>query len=366
MKRFCLIFLFLVSVALVSRAATENRNFIAAIVNGAVITFRDVQDFTAQAMDVLYRTYGNNPAVLDQRERDTFSDGLEQLLENQLILDDFKSAGGVLPDSYIDDEIKDHIRKKFGDRVTLTKTLQAQGITFETYRKRTHDDIIIKYMRQKNVSAAILISPQKIERFYATNLANFKLGAQVKLRMIVLNRSTVESVDEVRKLAQEIQAKVEQGASFAEMASVYSTGSQRQEGGDWGWVESNKLNKGLSDVAFSLNAGQRSPVIAVARQDGFYWTYQYDKNGVLTTSRKYTEKDAFVEEKKYAGQDGIPNLPAPQEFYLMLVENKQVARVKGISEVREEIEGTLIAQERARLQRNWITRLRSKAYVRYF
>jgi hypothetical protein len=317
-------------------------------------------------MDVLYRTYGHNPSVLDQKERETFSDGLEQLLENQLILDDFKAAGGTLPDSYIDDEIKDHIRKKFGDRVTLTKTLQAQGITFETYRKRTHDDIVIRYMRQKNVSSAILISPQKIERYYATNLTNFKLGEQVKLRMIVLNRSTVESVDEVKKLAQEIQAKVDQGTSFAEMASVYSTGSQRQEGGDWGWVERNKLNKGLSDVAFSLNAGQRSPVIAMARQDGFYWTCQYDKNGTLASSRKYTDKDVFVEEKKYAGDEAAQNLPAPQEFYLMLVENKQVARVKNISEVREEIENTLVAQERARLHRNWITRLRSKAFVRYF
>lgn len=366
MKRFCCIVLLSLSAVLASRAAQESHNAIAAIVNGSIITVREVQDFTAQAVDILYRTYGNKPQILDQKQRETFSDGLEQLLENQLILDDFKAAGGSLPDSFIDDEIKDRIRKKFGDRVTLTKTLQAQGITFETYRKRTHDEIVVNYMRQKNVSSAIIISPQKIERFYATNLNTFRLGDQVKLRMIVLNRSAVESVDEVKKLAQEIQAKVEQGASFAEMASVYSAGSQRQEGGDWGWVERDKLNKGLSDVAFSLNAGQRSPVIAVARRDGFYWTYHYDKAGTVVSSRKYTDRDEFVEEQKYSGQAADLNLPPPQEFYLMLVEDKQVARVKGLAEVREEIEKTLITQERARLHRKWIERLRSKAFVRYF
>lgn len=366
MKRFCSIVVLLFSAVLACQAAAESRNFIAAIVNGSIITFREVQDFTAQAMDILYRTYGNNPQVLDQKERDTFADGLEQLLENQLILDDFKAAGGTLPDSFVDDEIKDRIRKKFGDRVTLTKTLQAQGVTFETFRKRTHDEIVIGYMRQKNVSSAIIISPQKIERFYATNLASFRLGDQVKLRMIVLNRTAVESVDEVKKLAQEIQSKVDQGASFAEMASVYSAGSQRQEGGDWGWMERDKLNKGLGDVAFSLNAGQRSPLIGIARQDGFYYTYRYDQSGMLVSARKYTDKDVFVEEKKYETQGADANLPAPQEFYLMLVEDKQVARVKGLAEVREEIEKTLVTQERARLHRKWIDRLRSKAFVRYF
>jgi peptidyl-prolyl cis-trans isomerase SurA len=366
MKRFCSIALLLLSTVLACQAAAESRNFIAAIVNSSIITFREVQDFTAQAIDVLYRTYGNNPQVLDQKERETFSDGLEQLIENQLILDDFKAAGGTLPDSFIDDEIKDRIRSKFGDRVTLTKTLQAQGVTFETFRKRTHDEIVLKYMQQKNISSAIIISPQKIERFYAANLNHFRLGDQVKLRMIVLNRSAVESVDEVKKLAQEIRAKVDQGSSFSEMASVYSTGSQRQEGGDWGWVERDKLNKGLSDVAFGLNAGQRSPVIALARQEGAYWTYTYDKAGVLVSARKYTDKDVFVEEKKYEAQAVDPNLPAPQEFYLMMIEDKQVARVKGLPEVREEIEKTLLTQERARLRKTWIERLKNKAFVRFF
>ncbi len=106
-----------------------------------------------------------------------------------MILDDFKSVGVKVPDSYIDDEIRDRIRHRYRDRAALIKELQAQGITYEMFRQRMHDEIVENFMRQKNVSSAILISPQKIERYYDANLHQFKLGNQVKLRMIVLNRS---------------------------------------------------------------------------------------------------------------------------------------------------------------------------------
>ena len=347
-------------------AGEESINGIAAIANDAILTYREVQDYAMNSLELLYRTYGNSPQILEQREREIRTDSLDQLIEKQLILDDFKGSGGALPDSFIDDEIKDRIRQKFGDRAHLIKNLQAEGITFETFRKRVHDDIILAYMQQKNVSSVILISPAKIERYYATNLANYKMGEEIKLRMIVLGRSSVESVDEVKRLATEVQVKIDQGASFAEMASIHSTGSQRNEGGDWGWIELTKLNKGLSDAASALSTGQRSDVIGLARQDGFYWTYHYDRAGAMTSARKYTEKDAFIEEKKFNSGAPDPGLPGPQEFYLMQVEDRRPARVRPLSEVRADIEKDLQAQERARLRRRWIDRLLAKAYVRRF
>ena len=45
------------------------------------------------------------------------------------------------------------------------------------------------------------------------------------------------------------------------MASVYSEGSQKSQGGDWGWVERSVLRKDLADAAFALKPGQVSDVI---------------------------------------------------------------------------------------------------------
>src|SRR3954470_12522357 len=128
MKFFSVIFLFVFTgVAGLRAAGEEYINGIAAIANDAVLTFREVRDYTINALEMLYRTQGNNSQFLEQREREILTEGLDQLIEKQLILDDFKSSGVPLPDSFIDDEIKDRIRQKFGDRAHLIKNLQAEG-----------------------------------------------------------------------------------------------------------------------------------------------------------------------------------------------------------------------------------------------
>lgn len=349
-------------------AEPELKNGIAAIVNDAVITFQEVEDYTGQAMDLLQRTYYNQPEVFNQKRMETMSRGLEDLVVKELVLHDFKSSGGSLPESVIDDEVKDRIRQRFGDRATLTKTLKAQGITTETFRQRVHNEIVVTYMRQKNVSSAILISPQKIERYYSTNVTEYQLGDQVKLRMIVLNRPVGGSVDEAKSLAGEILVKVNEGASFADMASIYSEGSQRKEGGDWGWRQASQLNKGLAEVAFALKPGDHSGVLALAKDaNESYWIYQYNKEGQITAARKYTDRDVFVEEKKIEnGANDANGLPSPQEFYLMLVEDRRVSHVKPLPEVRDEIEKELILMERERLQKKWVGRLKAKSFIRYF
>jgi parvulin-like peptidyl-prolyl isomerase len=352
-----------IAAALAASGAPELRNGVAAIVNDAVITFQEVEDYTGEAIDLLRRTYGRTQPELFQKKRiETMTDGLEQLIEKQLILDDFKASGGQLPESFVDEEVKDRIRKQFGDRVTLTKTLQARGVRLESFRKRVHDDIIVTFMRQKNVSSAITISPTKIEHFYSTNQPQFKVEDQVKLRRIVLNRSGGNSADELLNLAREIIGKLNEGASFAEMAGVYSQVRQK-EGAEW--FERKVLRKGLSDIVFTLQTGQRTGIVGMANDEASYWVYEYDQTGQVALGRKYSEKDEFLEAKRFYAAAGAPP-PTPQEIYLFFVEEKQEQRIKPLTEVHDDIEKTLIAQERGRLHKRWIDRLKTKSFVAQF
>ena len=189
-------------------AEFELNNGIAAIANSSVITVQDVRQASADIVDTYRRTYRNNPELFDQKRISALTDKLEQLIDWQLVLHDFKNLGGTIQESYIDDLIKERIREQFGDRVTLTKTLQAQGITYEAFRQKERERVINMIMERKNVREAILISPAKIERFYQTNLNRFKLGDRVKLRMIVLNRSPAASAEGVCRLATDIRNRL--------------------------------------------------------------------------------------------------------------------------------------------------------------
>jgi peptidyl-prolyl cis-trans isomerase SurA len=223
-----------------------------------------------------------------------------------------------MPETVIEEEVQTRIKARFGDRRTATKTLQAQGITYEKFREQIRDQFIVEALRGKYISSEILISPYKVEQFYLANQSKFKLEDQVKLRMIVLKKPAAEA-PAVRTRADEIETKLKEGADFKELATLYSEGSQRAQGGDWGWAERTTLRKELADAAFALKAGEFSPVVEL-----------------------------------------------PDACYLLKVEEAKVAHVRPLKEVRDEVEGFLMSQERNRLEKQWLDKLRKKTFVRYY
>ncbi len=289
-----------------------------AVINDTVITRQQVEDFVAPAIDSLRREYAGEPDAFQQKLAGAINDGLEQLVERQLILHDFDTEGYRMPDSYLDEMVQDRIRDRYTDRVTLMKTLQAEGETFESFRKDVRDQAIESFMRSKNIAQEIIISPYKVETYYQAHQDDFKVEDEIKLRMIVLNKTGSDDTNTVI-LAREIRDKIKEGASFADMASIYSQDSLRSQGGDRGWVERSVLRAELADTAFALQPGQVSDAIET-----------------------------------------------PDACYLMLVEQTRPSHVKPLNDVRDDIEKNLRAQEQARLEKQWIARLKAKTFILYF
>jgi parvulin-like peptidyl-prolyl isomerase len=291
---------------------------IKAVVNDRVITYAEVEESARDAANALRQQYASQPEVFQQKLNELLNDNLDQLVERQLILHSFDTEGYKLPDSAVDEIVQDRIREQFGDRVTLMKTLQARGMTFEQFRQQVRDQYIAAALRNQNVQREVIVSPTKVVDYYQNHQDDYKVEDQVKLRMIVLNKVSADDTNAV-KFAREIQAKLKDGATFPEMASIYSQGSQQHQGGDWGWVERSVLRKELGDVAFTLAPGQTSDAI-----------------------------------------------DTPDAVYLMFVEDKKTAHAKPLADVRSDIEKTLRAQQQAKLQKDWIDGLKKKTFIRYF
>lgn len=303
----------------ISPLLAESRliNGIAAIVFDSVVTFEEVERQVASFLPTLESRYGRRPEMLEQKLQELRKERLEEMVERKMILHEFKQAGYQFPESLIDDRIKELVRERFGDRVKLTKTLQSTGSTYEQFRQQFRDQWIVEQMRLKNINSEIMISPFKIERYYQEHQDDFKVGDQVRLRMIYLDKSKHGAG--TRKLADEILSKLKEGANFKDMASVYSDGAQRKEGGDYGWREKSFLRDDLAKVAFGLKPGQHSEVVE-------------------------TDTDC----------------------HLILVEEMKPAHVRSLADVRVEIEKSLRTQEQERLHKAWVARLRKKSFVRYF
>jgi len=258
--------------------------------------------------------------MLQQKLEQMRKENLDKLVANQLILHEFKTAGYNLPESIIDDEVNTRIRSRFGnDLVTLTKTLEAEGVTNEQFRERVRDQFIIDVMRQKNINQELIVSPHRVEAYYQAHRDAFNVEDEVKLRMIVLTNSVDTNTPAADKRAEEILAKLKEGASFDEMAKVYSQDQHAKQGGEWGWFERSALRKELAEAAFALKPGEPGPVV-----------------------------------------------DTPEACYVLLVEDRRTAHPKTLGEVRDQIEHDMILEDRNRLEKQWIERLKKKTFVRSF
>ena len=293
-------------------------NGIKALVSDSVVTEFEVKQATAPAAELLFRQYRNDPTTLEKRYTAALVDNMEQLMVRQLLLHEYQQAGYSLPESIIDESIQSRIRDRWGDRRTLTKSLQAEGRTYEGFRKQMRDQIIIDAMRSQFLGRDRFVSPRQIEAYYNEHLEDFALEQQIHLSMIVLNKMGGTN-DPVPALAGELLQKIEQGESFGDLATTYSDGSQRRQRGDWGWVDRSVLREDLAQVAFSLKPGEISEVI---------------------------ETD--------------------ESCYIMRVEEVKDAHFKPLREVQNDIERTLQAQDRTERQEEWIERLKGKTFIRYF
>jgi peptidyl-prolyl cis-trans isomerase SurA len=296
---------------------------IAAVVNDRVILDSDVRQKIASQVDVLRRQYPEQPALLAQKVRALQVEALDELVNNELILAEATEAGQQVSPEHLDGYIEDLIQTRyFGDSNVFFRLLAVVGTTVEELReKHRQSDVVAAAVRER---LSELPSPTggQIEQYYRSHEKEFRVEESVRLSIITLlkkpidTRSTVESQ---RELAAELLAILKAGRDFAEVATVYSQGSQRQKGGDFGWVERPVLRKELADVAFLLKPGELSEVIETA-----------------------------------------------EELYILRVADRRPGALKPLADVTENIRKTLEVRDRGAAMKRWLDGLRAKTFIRYF
>jgi len=303
-----------------SAAESQVIDGIAAVVNDDVITFSQVQEVSGPRERTLREQF-TGQELIDKIKGARLA-VLSDLIDRQLILQEFKKKQFNIPEYVIDDQVQNLIKEEFaGDRQAFVRTLNAQGYTMGKFREIQRDKVIVGAMRQNNVKGNFAVSPQMAQAYYKANKQEFATPEQLKLRMIVLNADPLDasSGDSTRKMAEEIRQKVKDGADFATMAKTYSMDGTAESGGDWGMIDRKTLNQELTDVAFALSSSQVSPVVQIG-----------------------------------------------DSFYLLYCESKKNSSYIPLSEVLNGIQKKLEQVQRQKATQKWIDSLREKAYIKIY
>ena len=240
---------------------------LAAHVNGKVITTSEVQEAVEAQRSMIMVTV-TNPEERIAKLRELEDQALFALLERELILSEFAKMGGSIRKEYVEDNINDIIRENFGgDRDKFVAELAKQNMTPKKFRELREKMIIVQVMRQRQVKDLPPPTPREVQEYYDKNLDKFRDKDFIRISTITIPKYPVADLnsnpESQRKLAQEIRAKLVNGADFAQLAKLHSQDSHGSDGGAWDWIERNQMGKQVADAAFPLKTGAISPVTEV-------------------------------------------------------------------------------------------------------
>jgi len=388
----------LISVALflvgAARAATTEQSEVvdgvAAIVNDKVITYSEVRDYVQPFLQQLRRTYSGKELV--EKVRAAQMDALNNLIDRELIIQEFNQKGYSIPATVVDGQLNDVIASDYGgDRSTFIKTLQAQRMTLAQYRDQLRDQIIVQAMRHHKTEQEVVASPYKIEKYYQEHLDDYKIGDQIKLRMIFIKKSPPESpppastetgrasepakasaetnmVSEAvpataatNQAAQVSAIDTQQTAQVASTDRIVST-SQREVAPAPAPLPVDPRRKLGEEILGKLDAGDSFDSMAKlysegkeAKEGGDWGWIGYDvlrKEYEVAFSLRPGQHSKLIE--------------TDEGYYILQVDDVKPAHTKPLAEVRDEVEKILLEQQRTKMQEQWVKELRAKAYIRLF
>jgi peptidyl-prolyl cis-trans isomerase SurA len=243
-------------------------NGIAAVVNGKVITKSEVREAVEAQTQMLRIQFREEPDKLQKELADLKGKALDNLIDRELILGEFKKLGGVIKPQYVDDDINQIVREGFkGNRDAFVTELAKSGMTMKKFRELREKMIMTQVMRSRHAGEMPPPTPREVEAFYAKNAEKYRENDMIKINTITIPKFTGEpgsTPEAQKKIAQEVRSKILAGGDFATLAKSYSKDSRADVGGEYDWMERKAMDKSLANVAFALKPGGVSSVVEEA------------------------------------------------------------------------------------------------------
>ena len=282
-----------VSYLLATILSAQNINPVAAYVNEEVITVPAVNE-------------------LVQQEGLSYADAREQLIEQQLLLQDFNARKGKIPAIQLEAQMASMVQENFnGNRRALLQALKTQGSTLHNLQDNLKQAIIFNAMRQQKCHSEYAVSPKKIRTYYETHTDDFRVPASYHIVQSGFDENAKVSNSEVKK-SDKLQELLKEKVPF------------------------DAIKKQLND--FTVGAT-------------WYSEKELDKN-LVTLLRTMPVHTA------------TPYLNLNNVFVTIELLDKKSDTIRPLSEVQKEIEERLQMEANDKSYREYIEYLKSKAIIR--
>jgi peptidyl-prolyl cis-trans isomerase SurA len=236
---------------------------IVAIVNNDIILFSDLnQTLSAVSANLDKQGYSESQKIQILKEQRKII--LEQLIYDKLTDQQVQRHNIKIEDSEVEATIEriQKINRMSDD--ALRQNLELDGISYDDYRKQIKDKMLRARLVNREVKSKIVITDEDIKAYYEAHLEEYGGHTKYELRHILIKVSpTADSTEKehARQKIDYIYKLLQEGKSFAQLASEYSEAPSAARNGQLGVFDLSILSEQIKQALTGLDAKQVSKVV---------------------------------------------------------------------------------------------------------
>ena len=242
-----------------SASSITSVDYIVAVVNEEVITHRELDravDTTISQLQQQGIQLPDNQAIKSQV--------MESLIVKRIQLQRADEIGLTVSDSELDETIQRIADENNLSLQAFYVALEEDGVNFNKFRNDVRDEVIMVRLREREVNSRVNVTDGEIDNFLRTQQTS-AIGNDEYLIAHILVRVPEHidalQIEERRKRAELVLAKLEEGTEFAQIAAEYSDADDAMRGGVMDWRPVAQMGPRFAELLTAMEPGELTPII---------------------------------------------------------------------------------------------------------
>jgi peptidyl-prolyl cis-trans isomerase SurA len=253
----------------------ETVDRIVAVVGDTAVLYSEIIESIVQA-----GAQGAEVPAIGTPEFDSLaSQTLTNLIDSRILLQKAKESDLQVPPEQLDAETDRRfreIRNSFPSASEFQDAVTKSGRSLVQYRQWLRGQvrsqmIIDEFIRaNRDNLPPVTVTEEEVVAYFETNLVGQTRPASISLEQVVIEPVPGEAArDSSIALAEQVLSEIRDGKDFEVAARQYSMDmSNREQGGDLGWIQRSLLVPAFADAAWAARTGQ--PIGPVATRFGYH------------------------------------------------------------------------------------------------
>jgi peptidyl-prolyl cis-trans isomerase SurA len=170
----------------------------------------------------------------------------EQVINRRILIQEARRIGLRMTQSEVDGAFQDALKDMPED---FWAVLKVRGISPDVWKRKMLQEKMASKVVDLEVNSKVQITPPEVEDYYWTHLSNYWRPQAVRARHLVVQK---------RGDLQKVLESLKKGEDFPKIISTFSVGPEKSQGGDWGFMDSDRLPKEYLQALSGLKPGEIS------------------------------------------------------------------------------------------------------------